>query len=869
MADVPYSGVPQVSPLATPSDDYQRVQTNPNQFGGAIAAGEERAGQGLVQTGTNLFDIAQFHGQVNVDDQINHTISAWDKIQHGDPNKPAVGPDGNPVLGPDGKPQPDLGYNGLQGRALADQRDATLKAFEDVRQQGRDNLTSPAQQLQYDEQTRRLLSLRTQEIGERADAGWRNWAAKVNEEGAAHSKDGFLSDLNDPENMAHNAKDYINFKVQQAQTQFGDDPTIKAQTIADAKRDLVKAQIEQIQVNEPAKAKSIADSNRTILGPEYGPTTERLIARADQQTGTTEGRQAYFEAGQAKGQQMMGAQAPTDTARSLLRNFESFRPQAYWDVNHYRAGYGSDTVTNPDGTVVPVTKDTVVTQADAERDLQRRTAETTQQVQGQIGPAWNSMTPQAQASLVSVAYNYGQLPQSVVTAAQTGDANKLSQAVLDLGTDNGGVNADRRRLESEMISGLKGDAYRTILNNPKLNTNQQNYAFEEIRRLDTAAEYATNANATAVKQANDRAANGYVSQMLKGQMPSTDQIANDPNLTWETRRALGEAALKQSGSDDVQANEQTYGPGFWSAYKAVSAPAGDPNRIADLTQLLQRAGPGGDLTLAGVEKLGQVMQQNQKSVSDQSVNTTKIGLLNYAKSKLSFDQEMLFPGMKPLSDPAGAQAFNATFVPKFEAAYDQWVKAGKNPWEFLTKDNVDKLMQGIRSPSEMAAARIAATSEPTEIPEGPPPPPPEGINPAAWNGVLADRPKANGAPYPLDAWIKVVEMLRKDPSPRNIKLFDESQFGRAGFRGAEILGKLGGNQMAQAPERSAPPEATKEEPPKGGGRGLTKPPLEWGTTGGIGPAETPTPAPAQPEPPGVSYRPQRTRAGVVPEEPQW
>ena len=112
--------------------------------------------------------------------------------------------------------------------------------------------------------SRRAVSINyaTQEVGQRADAGWKEWAAKVNEEGAAHSKDGFLSDLNDPVNMAHNAKDYINFKVKAAQIQYGDDPTIKAQTIADAKRDLVKAQIEQISVNDPAKAKSIADNNR-------------------------------------------------------------------------------------------------------------------------------------------------------------------------------------------------------------------------------------------------------------------------------------------------------------------------------------------------------------------------------------------------------------------------------------------------------------------------------------------------------------------------------------------------------------------------------------------------------------------------------
>ena len=487
---------------------------------------------------------------------------------------------------------------------------------------------------------------------------------------------------------------------------------------------------------------------------------------------------------------MIGAQPPTDTARSMLRNFESFKPQAYWDVNHYRAGYGSDTITNPDGTVVPVTKDTVVTQADAERDLQRRTAQTTQQIQGQIGPAWNGMTPQAQASLVSVAYNYGELPQRVVTAAQTGDPAKLSQAVLDLGTDNGGVNANRRRFESELISGLKGDAYRIILNNPNLNTNEQAHAFDEIRRLNTAAEIATNANATAIKQANDQAMNGYVSKMINEGTATPQmlqQFASDPNLTPETKENLYRFATQDFGLEQPG----QFGPAYTNAYGRIFLPPDDPNRITDANDILKLGAPGGGLTPRGTDRLMKVFADSRKNPDQASINTTKIALYDYAKSKLSFDQEMLFPGMAPLKDPVGAQAFNAVFVPKFESAYDAWMKAHPDkPYDFLTKDNVDKLMDGIRSPRDMAAARISATSEPIEIPEGPPPPPPEGINPAAWNGVLADRPKANGAPYPLDAWIKVVEMLRQDPSPRNIKLFDESQFGRAGYRGAEILNRL-------------------------------------------------------------------------------
>ena len=48
-------------------------------------------------------------------------------------------------------------------------------------------------------------------------------------------------------------------------------------------------------------------------------------------------------------------------AAELLRQKEGLRSKPYWDVNALRAGYGSDTVTRPDGSVQRVTKDTVVT----------------------------------------------------------------------------------------------------------------------------------------------------------------------------------------------------------------------------------------------------------------------------------------------------------------------------------------------------------------------------------------------------------------------------------------------------------------------------------------------------------------------------
>src|SRR6185503_11239111 len=114
----------------------------------------------------------------------------------------------------------------------------------------------------------------------------------------------------------------------------------------------------------------------------------------------------------------------------------------------------------------------------------------------------------------------------------------------------------------------------------------------------------------------------------------------------------------------------------------------------DPNQILVAGAPGGGLTPKGTEQLMKIWQSSKKDIDQAAINQTKSALIQYAKSKLSFDQETLAPGFQ-LKDPKGAQIFNAQFVPKFEAAYDAWIKAGKNPWEFLNQDNIDKLMVGL------------------------------------------------------------------------------------------------------------------------------------------------------------------------------
>ena len=144
-------------------------------------------------------------------------------------------------------------------------------------------------------------------------------------------------------------------------------------------------------------------------------------------------------------------------AAELLRQKEGLRSKPYWDVNALRAGYGSDTVTRPDGSVQKVTKDTVVTKEDAERDLARRVTEFAGIAQKEIGANFSNLTPQAQAAITSVAYNYGTTKKvaGLVKAAQTGDNNAIAEAIAGAANHNGGVNKQRRLDEAAIVLGKK------------------------------------------------------------------------------------------------------------------------------------------------------------------------------------------------------------------------------------------------------------------------------------------------------------------------------------------------------------------------------------------------------------------------------
>lgn len=151
-------------------------------------------------------------------------------------------------------------------------------------------------------------------------------------------------------------------------------------------------------------------------------------------------------------------------ATTMISKFEGFIDHGKWDRNAYRAGFGSDTVTDPrTGKVSRVTQDSRVSRDAAKVDLDRRIkSEFMPKVAASVGAEWGAFDDETKAALTSVAYNYGHLPRNVLAAARSGDTNAIAAAIRAHESDNGGINARRRDAEADAVQGAPGRAHVTI-----------------------------------------------------------------------------------------------------------------------------------------------------------------------------------------------------------------------------------------------------------------------------------------------------------------------------------------------------------------------------------------------------------------------
>lgn len=149
----------------------------------------------------------------------------------------------------------------------------------------------------------------------------------------------------------------------------------------------------------------------------------------------------------------------------LIRDREGMRNDAYADQKEmggfsaWRVGYGSDTITDPNtGAVRKTQQGDRITNAEAEADLARRILDYITNITSRISEAkWESLTDDQQEVLLSIAHNYGSVPESILKAVREGTAEDVSKAILQQ-VRPGSVNNERRTEEARLYaSGGSGD----------------------------------------------------------------------------------------------------------------------------------------------------------------------------------------------------------------------------------------------------------------------------------------------------------------------------------------------------------------------------------------------------------------------------
>lgn len=562
------------------------------------------------------------------------------------------------------------------------------------------------------------------------------------------------------------------------------DPAMLKQAITEGTQAAWLTRIQAVGTKDPAAALAMADQNSALLGDKYAQVYDALRGRADQQTGTTAGDAALAGTAGSSSVAPTPAVAPGSITPDKLPSIFDAQETGNRNITSDQGAQGP-------GGIMPATFQLWSKGGESSSNPQDYAA-----VQQRM---LNSYYQQYGGDLSRVAVAYFSGPGNVAPAGSatpyindTSDKNgkTVSSYVSDINT---------RAAGGTPAPSQKSAAYSQIENNPNLNDVQKQIAIDHINQTLTAQQIAQQSTAAERSAANDKASSGYMTDILNSELNGgivppdmTTKIANDPALAADSKKALFDLALSASGQNKTIG----YGAGYSSAYKMILAPDGTPGKITDPVQILQMGAPGGSLTPQGVASALATFHEANGSIDQQGIAQAKGAIIDYAKSKLSFEDDT---GPIQIKDPAGQAIFNSKFVPQFEAQYNAWVKSGKDPMQFLQDTpSIDKMINTLRPRGQMASDQLAAeqgaglqsdATPGTGPAKSPPIPMPETIkNPDNWNTLVGAPPATQTGPIAQGTWSQALGILMQNPK-QNAAAFDK-WFGPLGYNAQDVIAQL-------------------------------------------------------------------------------
>lgn len=690
MADLPYTPYPTVDPSTSVPDDYQHIQASPNAFGASVGKAMQGFGQALGQAGDTALKVQTHYDDVAADNALNQLQDQSRKALYGETN-------GMPAA--DGS-MPSPGFLSMQGADAMRARPEVEKGIDDSITQIGGGLNPNARQ-KFTIAAQRYKESTFSKIGEHTNTQALNWYTEVNKSTENNALQGIANNADDPTEIAHYTKDLIDARVKTLQLRGGgNNPDLLNDAINTGKQAALKAQVESIGVHDPSRAMTILDKNKDLAGTTYDNLATTLRSRAYQQNGDAAADAALAQAAATHGMMV----APTPGAAPIPT--QGTTPDAVSSaIISQESGGNANAPTSRAGAVGPgqVMPATFSRYAKPGEDINNPTDNmaVSRRITDDYMQKYNG-DPQR----VAVAYFSGEgnvAPEGSTTPWLHDSADANGKKVSDYVSDVSQKVGDARIADPiGRVAQNKSDAIRAVLDNPNLNPEERAHALSRVESVTRAQTIAAEQTIAAKRELKNDAYTEFMREMLKPGFldPNLgERIRADPRLDGEAIQSLTDTLVAHSGSDIDKATRD-YGPGYWKVLGQVTAPPGTEGRITDINHILNHVGPTSDpadrLTLTGADNLREKMAALQKPETG-AITRTEAGMLTYAKHQLSFEEDN---GMFKIRDPNGEDTFNAQFIPGFYKAMDDWTKAGKSPYEFLSRDNMDKLIAPMRRTKE-------------------------------------------------------------------------------------------------------------------------------------------------------------------------
>lgn len=702
MPAVPYSSVPSVVPSTSVPNDYQNIQASPDDFGAQIGRAEQGLGSTLKEAGAETSATAlQYQNRANniaADHAFNtHQQNVQYLLYGGDPDHPE-----NP------------GYYGLHGQAAMDARPGVLQALEQSRVDSGASLNAAAA-LSFNEATRRLNMLSMSDVGRHYEQEFTRYAVETQTAGIDIKARAVANQYNDNDLFLHNLED-ARRNADAKSALMGADPgtpqgkDIFANNRMQAEQTLYTSRAVAMGNADPAAAYKFLKDNVNAFDPitfhklegEFKAGAERAqvaagvasvsgggssnsVAPIVNQTLPPEAQK--FLPALSSGEGNYTSPAPRgDRSGSPIANNRYQFLNSTWQGAATKAGF------NP-GDTAPAVQDAVawshagdVYTKNTGRNLQADIADGThaEQIAAALNKTWTSLPGGAEANMTM-----DQWKSRLGSAASTAPSHDPAPFGL----------------EFQQMQTARQKAQQLFPDRPDLQRSMVEGVWQNIQQTNTLQAKYEAEQAKATRDAQEASGQTVIKQIFtdpKSFDPA--KLANDPNLTWEQKNSLFNVAQKHLGEVAGGKEAQTYGPGFWNAYQQVHS--SDPSaKINDPSQLWSRGGPGGDLTLSGIEKLTQEITSSRNPEGAAQGAMTKDYL---AAAHVAISGHGMFGGQR---DAVGEMNF-ARFVPLAFAEIEREKQAGMTPAQMMVKGgDLDKLVQqNTRSPAQMMKDMLASNN---------------------------------------------------------------------------------------------------------------------------------------------------------------